>query len=164
MSIVNCQYRKYYSPDNPIILGSILYANNTSPLRPVSQGYYATSVGTNTGVIYKVNNFGVVLEILSPDDTDCSNFVPESYLYYKAKKYTCGACIYEIEEVYVRMSNRHNALLNYYYTTGFLVSPDDNQFVYKIVGSPELTINTQFDATIDYQTESVSCARACRFQ
>jgi hypothetical protein len=94
--MANCIYETFYCTDNPIVVGSVLFLNNTSPYQFVPEGFYATEVGTGLGLIYETNRSSEVINIYTPDNSICSNNVPPppppppiTYTYYNVGIYSC---------------------------------------------------------------------------
>jgi hypothetical protein len=155
-----CLYQTYYCTDNPINRDSILYTGNTSPLIHVGAGFYATEVGTGSGIIYETDSSGKVISILDANNTSCSNTPIQTYKYYEVRKSFCGSCGNIVSEsVYVAVDSDSVIIENFYYTTG--PNSDTNSPVYRIKNGPYEVIIEIYENIIDASTGSQVCSSAC---
>lgn len=158
--MANCIYQTFYCADNPIVVGSILFSNNTAPYQFVDMGFYATEVGTGSGLIYETNTTSEVINIYTPDNSICDNPIPPppppppiTYTYYNARNYSCNDCSLG-ENLVVSADDRYPLTRNKFYK---LIYTTNAANAYQIIGT---TNGTGSEPILD-PTPYDSCPLAC---
>lgn len=163
--MANCIYETFYCTDNPIVVGSQLFSNNTSPYQFVGAGFYATEVGTGSGLIYETDLSGLVINIYTPNDTPCFNDEPPpppppiTYTYYNVRIYSClstSFCQF-VDFGVVSADDRYTLITNKFYKQ---FGGGSSSFSYQIIDNDGINLGPIpiVEPTISYNTCELACS------